>query len=235
MKVHAPQSTTPAVLQRAIPLMQKAFISALAVACLVGCKKNESGPPPMNGGGDMKMPPAEVSVVTIGSESVPMTVQLPGRVNAVRDAEVRARVSGILLKRFFEEGADVKEGDLLFQIDPAPLQASYDSAKASLAKAEAVLKQTQSKAQRYQALAKINAVSAQDEVDVLSSQAQAEAEVLAAKAALETASINLGYTKVTAPISGRIGKALVTEGTLVSSTDATQLAVLRQLDPRVLN
>lgn len=202
---------------------------------IVGCDNGtSSGAAPKGQGGPGGLPgnqSVEVGVVTVTNQPLSMTVELPGRVNAVRDAQVRARVTGILQKRFFEEGADVKEGDLLFQIDPAPLQASYDSAKAALAKAEAALVQAKTKAERYRSLVKINAVSQQDEVDARTSSQQCEADVMAAKAALETASLNLGYTKVTAPISGHIGKALVTEGALVSGTELTELAVIRQMNP----
>ena len=149
----------------------------------------------------------------------------------MRTAEVRARVAGILLKQVYREGSDVKAGDVLFQIDPAPLQAAYDSAQAAQAKAEANLKQTQAQAARSTDLVKIHAVSTQQYDTDIAAAAQAQADVLAAKAALETASLNLGYTTVTAPISGRIGKALVTEGALVGQNEATELAVIQQLDP----
>jgi membrane fusion protein (multidrug efflux system) len=156
---------------------------------------------------------------------------LPGRIEAVRVAEVRARVAGILLKRQFEEGADVKAGDVLLEIDPAPLRATLNSAKAVLAKAEANLKQAQAKADRYKALVEFNAVSKQDYDEAAAMALQAEAEVLAGKAGVETASLNLGYATVTAPITGRIGKAKVTEGALVGQNEATPLATIQQLDP----
>lgn len=170
-------------------------------------------------------------MVTIAPEQAVMSVELPGRVTTVREAEVRARVTGIVQKRLFEEGVDVQEGQVLFEIDPAPLQASYDSAKASLAKAEATREQAQAKAKRNETLVKIKGVSEQAYEDAKASALQSEADVLAAKAALDTAALNLGYTKVTAPISGRIGTALVTEGALASATEATKMAVIRQLDP----
>jgi membrane fusion protein (multidrug efflux system) len=176
-------------------------------------------------------PPPEVGVITIQSEPLPITTELPGRIDAVRTAQVRARVAGILLKRVFEEGSDVKAGDTLFQIDPAPLQATYDSAKASLASAQANVKQAQSLADRYEKLVKIKAVSQQDYDTAVATAAQGNANVLVAKAALETASLNLGYATVTAPISGRIGQALVTEGALVGQGEATELAVIQQMDP----
>ena len=165
------------------------------------------------------------------SETVSVTTELPGRIESVRVAEVRARVAGILLRKTFEEGADVKAGDLLFQIDPAPLQAAQNSAKAALARAEASLKQASAQAARYQELVAINAVSKQDYDNAAASQQVYEAEVLAAKAALETATLNLGYTTVTAPISGHIGKAWATEGALVGQGETTKLAVIHQIDP----
>jgi membrane fusion protein (multidrug efflux system) len=194
----------------------------LALVSFAGCGKKPQPVAP---------PPPEVGVITIQAEPLPITTELPGRIDPVRTAEVRARVAGILLKQVYREGSDVKAGDVLFQIDPAPLQAIYDSAKASLAKAEASVKQAQAQADRDAVLVKIHAVSQQDYDTAVSAAAQGNADVLAAKAALETASLNLGYTTVTAPISGRIGKALVTEGALVGQNEATELAVIQQLDP----
>ncbi len=176
-------------------------------------------------------PAPEVGVVTVTSQELPMITELPGRIDPIRVAEVRARATGIILKKMFEEGADVKSGDVLFQIDPAPLQANYDSAQANLAKAQATLAQTQAKANRYKALVAINAVSKQEYDDTTASALQAEAEIQSAKAAVETASLNLGYATVVAPISGHIGVAKVTEGTLVSQAEATQMALIQQLDP----
>src|SRR5947207_8167072 len=193
------------------------------IALLSGCGKKETKPP--------ALPPAEVSVVTAAAERVNRTIELPGRINSVREAQVRARATGILLKRLFEEGSNVKEGQVLFEIDPAPLQASLDSAKASMAKTEAALKESQATVDRYKELVPINAISKQVYDQALASLAQNEAELLAAKAAVQTSELNLGYAQVGAPISGRIGKAMVTEGALVSATEATQLAVIRQLDP----
>jgi membrane fusion protein (multidrug efflux system) len=181
--------------------------------------------------GEFTPPPPQVSVATIASESLPMTTELPGRIDAIRTSEVRARVPGILLKEVYREGSDVKTGDILFQIDPAPLQAVYDGATATLAKAEATLKQTQAQADRDDVLIKIHAVSQLDYDTAVSLAAQARADVLSAKAALETAGLNLGYTTVVAPISGRIGKALATEGALVGQSEVTQLALIQQLDP----
>src|SRR6266404_2319023 len=193
------------------------------IAVLGACRKKETNPP--------ALPPAEVSVVTVASERVNRTTELPGRINSVREAQVRARANGILLKRLFEEGSNVKAGQVLFEIDPAPLQASLNSAKASMAKTEAALKESKATVDRYKELVPINAISKQVYDQAVATFGQNEAELLAAKAAVETAELNLGYAQVSAPISGRIGKALVTEGALVSVTEATQLAVIRQLDP----
>lgn len=183
----------------------------------------------------MEAPTPEVSVIQAASETVTLTTELPGRIHPMREAQVRARATGILLKRHFEEGAAVAAGDLLFEIDPLPLQAALNSAKAELARTEASLKEAQARASRYKELVEINAVSKQQLDQAMADLGEREAELLARKAAVETAELNLGYTKVTAPISGRIGKALVTEGALVSATEATQLAVIRQMDPVYLD
>jgi membrane fusion protein (multidrug efflux system) len=198
-------------------------VSIMLLGALAGCGNKQNMP--------MQPPAPEVGVVIVSSQTMPVTTELPGRIDAERVAEVRARATGILLKRQFIEGSEVKEGDALFQIDPAPLQAAYDSAKASLAKAHAELNQAQSKADRYKVLVAVNAVSRQDYDDASAAALQAKADVQAAEANVETASLNLGYTNVTAPISGKIGEAKVTEGALVSQTDATELAVIQQLDP----
>lgn len=200
-------------------------IALLAPILLTGCGKkdaSQAAAPP---------PPPEVSVITVVPEAVTVTTELPGRIDAVRVAEVRARATGILLKRLFEEGAEVKAGDVLFQIDPAPLQAILSSVKANLAKAEASAQQNRTKAERFKALVEINAVSKQDYDEARADLQQAEADVLAARAAVDMAELNLGYATVTAPISGRIGAALVTEGALVSQNEATPMAVIQQLDP----
>src|SRR3954451_15115019 len=198
------------------------FILSLPVL-FNACAKKEEKP--------QARPPTEVSVITVASERVNHTTELPGRINPMREAQVRARATGILLKRLFEEGSNVKENQLLFEIDPAPLQAVLSSAKATLAKAEAAQRESKAKVSRYEELVKINAVSKQVYDEAVATLGQNEADVQAGKAAVQTAELNLGYAKVIAPISGRIGKALVTEGALVSATEATQMAVIRQLDP----
>jgi len=181
------------------------------------------------------MPPPEVAVVTVAPERVALTNELPGRLEATRVAEVRARVAGIVTKRVFREGEEVKANDVLFRIDPAPFQAAANSAQAVLAKAEANLAQTTQKAQRYKPLVESNAISKQEYDDALTAQKQAAADVASAKAALETARLNLGYATVNAPISGRIGRALVTEGALVGQGAATPLATIQQLDTLYVN
>ena len=191
---------------------------------LPSCEKKTAAKPP-------GMPPAAVTFLRVSTETITITRDLPGRIEAVRTAEVRARVAGILLKKTFEEGAEVKAGDVLFQIDPLPLKAAHDSAEANLARADANAKQAENVVRRFRELVAVNAVSKQDADNSESAVAIASAEVLAAKAARTTAELNLGYATVTAPISGRTGKAQVTEGALVGQNDATLLAVIQQLDP----
>lgn len=204
-------------------------LTVAVMAAFAGCGQK----PNAQAGG--AMPPGEVSVVTIAPERITISNELPGRLEATRIAEVRARVAGIVLKRTFREGSEVKAGDVLFKIDPAPFKASYDSAQAALAKAQATQTQAVLKAQRYKPLVEANAISKQDYDDAFATQKQAEADVASAKAALQTAALNLGYATVTSPISGRIGRALVTEGALVGQSDVTQLATVQQLDPIYVN
>ncbi|PPX84129.1 efflux transporter periplasmic adaptor subunit [Cronobacter sakazakii] len=173
----------------------------------------------------------EVGVVTLKSEPLQITTELPGRTLAYRVAEVRPQVSGIILKRNFEEGSEIKAGVSLYQIDPAPYQASYESAKGDLAKAQASANIAQVTLSRYQKLLGTQYISKQDYDNAQAEAQQANAAVVAAKAAVETARINLAYTKVTSPISGRIGKSNVTEGALVQNGQTTALAVVQQLDP----
>jgi len=173
----------------------------------------------------------QVGTVTVQPERAPIVSVLPGRVEAVRDAQIRARVTGIVQKIVFQQGGDVKAGDLLFKIDPAPLQAAYDQAEAQLKQAQADLYSARQLAQRYGPLVKANAVSKQEYDNAVAASRQAEAAVAAAKAALANAKINLGYTDVVSPIDGRIGQPLVTEGALVEATSATQMALVQQLDP----
>ena len=211
------------------------FVPAAALVTmllsLAGCgEKNAAAQSPGPG-----MPPPEVAVVTVAPERIVMTTELPGRIEATRTAQVRARVPGIVLKRVFTEGSEVKAGDVLFRIDPASFQATFNSTQAAVAKAEANLAQANLKAQRYKPLVETNAISKQEYDDALTAQKQAAADLASAKAAQETARLNLGYATVTAPISGRIGRAQVTEGALVGQGEATPLASIQQLDPVYVN
>lgn len=180
-------------------------------------------------------PPPHVGVVTATLSTVVLQTELPGRIEALRTALVRARVSGVVLQRTFREGSEVKAGQTLFKIDAAPYKAAVDSAQASLARAQASLTQTAAQAERYKPLVEANAVSKQDFINAVAAQKSGEADVAAGKAALDSARINLGYSTVTAPISGTIGRALVTEGALVSQTEATQLATIQQINSVYVN
>ncbi len=176
-------------------------------------------------------PPPEVVTVEVKEQQIELTTELPGRTSPHLIAEVRPQVSGIIKKRHFKEGSFVKEGRLLYQIDPAPFQAAYDSAVASLARAQANLPALKSRAERYRELLAGGAVSQQDFDDVDSAFHQAQAEVAYWEAAVESARISLGYTRVTAPISGRIGKSNMTEGALATANQPVPLATIQQFDP----
>jgi membrane fusion protein, multidrug efflux system len=180
-------------------------------------------------------PPPAVGVVTVATGDVGLVEELPGRLEASRSAQVRARAAGIVQRRLFTEGSDVKAGHVLYRIDAAPYQAASASARASLARAEASLGQASALAERYKPLVEANAISKQDYANAVAAQKQAEAEVAAARAAVRTAEINLGYAEVTAPIAGRIGRSLVTEGALVGQGEATPLAVIQQIHPLYVN
>ncbi|MES1980232.1 MAG: efflux RND transporter periplasmic adaptor subunit [Pseudomonadota bacterium] len=209
-------------------LLAVALASSLFLA---SCGKGAEGGPGAGGG----MPPAEVGVVTVSLGDVGLVTELPGRLEASRVAQVRARAAGILQKRLFREGSDVKMGQPLFTIDPAPYAAAAASAKAAQARAEANAAQTTALADRYKNLVEANAVSKQEYANAVGAQKQAEADVAVAKANVQTAGINLGYASVTSPIAGRIGRALVTEGALVGQGEATQLAVVQQINPMYVN
>ena len=202
--------------------MRYLFLSLLLLSAC-GKKPTAKGPPP---GG-----PVAVTFLAIQPQRVVLTTELSGRVAASLTAEVRPQVGGIIKERLFTEGADVKAGEVLYQLDPASYQAADDGAKAALAKAEANLAPLRLKAERYQELLKSEAVSPQDYDDAAAAQKLAEAEIEAAKAALQTAHINLAYTKVTAPISGRIGRSAATTGALVTAGQPTPLSTIQQLDP----
>jgi membrane fusion protein, multidrug efflux system len=204
----------------------------LAVA-LVACGAKDSAPAAGGGGGGM--PPAQVGVIVVAPESVSLQTELPGRVSAQRVAQVRARVNGVVLQRLFREGSEVKAGQALYQIDAAPYRAALESADASVAKATVNLAQATAQTERYKPLVEANAVSKQEYTTLVTSKLQAEADLATAKAAALTARINLNYANITAPISGRIGQSLVTEGALVSAAEATQLAVIQQTSTVYVN
>jgi len=190
---------------------------------LIGCdRKIEAQQAP-------KVP--EVAIVAIQPQRIELTTELPGRTSAYRIAEIRPQVNGIIQKRLFQEGSDVKAGQLLYQIDPAQFQVSYDSAKASLGKAQANLPSIKLRVERYKEVLVDKAVSQQEYDDAAAVMEQAHADIEYWKAAVEAARINLGYTRVTAPISGRIGRSTVTDGALVTAYQPMALATIQQLDP----
>ncbi|MEO8016643.1 MAG: efflux RND transporter periplasmic adaptor subunit [Pseudomonadota bacterium] len=193
----------------------------VAVAVLTACAKDASGPPP----------PPEVSVITLAPRAVAITDQLPGRTTAFRVAEVRPQVTGIVQRRLFAEGSEVKAGEQLFQIDAGSYRAAYQSADASLKRAEAQAVTAKLLEERYAPLIAANAVSKQENDDAIAANARAAADVAAARAQVANARINVVYTQVLSPINGRIGRALVTEGALVTSNQQTPLATVQQLDP----
>ncbi|MDB5873413.1 MAG: efflux transporter periplasmic adaptor subunit [Ramlibacter sp.] len=218
-----------------LPDLARLFLKSsglLAAALLVACGQGSSAQPGAGGGG---MPPPEVGVVTVAPGDVGLLTELPGRLEASRVAQVRARAAGIVQRRLFNEGSDVRAGQPLFSIDAAPYQAAFASAQATLARAQANLGQATALAERYKPLVEANAISKQDYANAVAAQKQAEAEVAAGRATVQTAQINLGYASVTAPISGRIGRALVTEGALVGQGEATPLAVVQQINPMYVN
>ncbi len=196
-----------------------------AALLLTACGQAPGGPPPQQSG------PPQVGVLVVQPQRVALDTELPGRTVPYQIAEVRPQVTGLIQKRSFEEGSLVKAGQPLYQIDAASYQASYDSARAALAKSEANLRSTRLKSERYNELVVIKAVSQQDQDDASAALQQGEADVASAKAALETARINLAYTRVVSPITGRIGKSSVTPGALVTANQATTLSTVQQLDP----
>ncbi|WP_028293060.1 efflux RND transporter periplasmic adaptor subunit [Oceanobacter kriegii] len=202
------------------------LLAALVVA-LSACQEEQA----QQAAAAPQMPPAAVDVVEVTPQSYQVTETLSGRVSAYRVAEIRPQVSGIILKRYFEEGTRVKAGDKLYQIDPTLYQANLESAKANLAVAEANAYSARLRADRYAELSKKSAISRQDVDDSAAQAKQAEAQIKAARAAVQTAQVNLGYTEITAPISGVISRSNITEGALVSAQQATPLTVIRQVSP----
>jgi membrane fusion protein (multidrug efflux system) len=214
-------------MQKIVRIKLIAAVGVLAGCLLLtGCGKQKPA-----GGPHAQAGPPEVGVMVVKPEKVELTTELPGRTSAYLVAEIRPQVSGIIQKRLFTEGSDVKAGDVLYQIDPAPFRAALDNAKAALSRAEANIIPLRLREQRYKELLPSNAVSKQDYDDVAAALKQAEADVEYWKAMVETARINLGYTRITAPISGRIGKSNVTDGALVTAHQPVALATIQQLDP----
>jgi membrane fusion protein (multidrug efflux system) len=196
--------------------------AATAAVLLAACGPKQSAPPPQT---------PEVGVVTVQPTAVPVVTELPGRTSAFLVAQVRARVDGIVLRREFTEGGQVKAGQRLYKIDPAPYIATLNNAKATLAKAQANLASVTAQANRYKVLVAANAVSKQDYDNAVASQGQAVADVAAGKAAVDTAQINLGYTDVVSPVSGQVGISQVTPGAYVQASAATLMATVQTLDP----
>ena len=217
----------PARSPRATIVSPLAVVAVIAAFALAGCGQQAPQMPP-------QMVP-EVGVVTIAPHAVVASTELSGRLSAIRVAEVRPQVEGIVRKRLFTEGAVVAAGSVLYQIDPDSYQTAYDQAVGTLAKAVATAAAAQTKATRYTALWKVQGVSQQDYDDAISSLQEAQADAVADRAALKTAAINLGYTKVVAPIAGRIGKSSVTEGALVTAEQTTALATVQATDQMYLD
>lgn len=213
------------------PRLAAVAAATVMLLALSACGKGEAQK--ADGGGH---PAPEVGVVVATPTNVGLVTELPGRLESTRVAEVRARAAGILMQRVFQEGSDVKAGQVLFRIDPAPYAAAAQSAEASLARAEANAVQARALAERYKPLVEANAVSKQEYLNAVAAAKTAEADIAVGRAAVQTARINLGYATVTAPISGRIGRSLVTEGALVGQGgDATALAVIQQINPLYVN
>ncbi len=204
------------------PPVRSGLLAAMVLVGLAACGKKSEAPPAR---------PAEVGVVTVKHTPVPVVSELPGRTNAYLVAQVRARVDGIVQSRDFTEGAEVRAGQRLYKIDPAPFVAALNSAKASLARAEANLVALNAQAERYKVLVAGNAVSKQNYDNAVAAQGQAVADVAAGKAAVASAQINLGYTDVVSPIAGRAGLSQVTPGAYVQASGATLMTTVQQLDP----
>jgi len=208
------------------------LVALVSLVTLAACGPGADAPRKPPGGG---MPPATVGVVTVQPAAVPMVTELPGRLEARRVAQVRARVPGIVAKRLFTEGSEVKAGQPLYQLDDAVYRAAVASADAVVARADAAVAQAQAQLQRNQPLAEAKAISAQEWLQIQTTLKTAQADAATARAALQTARINLDYATIRAPIAGRIGRALVTEGALVGQGDATQVALVQQTGTLYVN
>lgn len=202
--------------------IQKAVAALFLAAALSSCGQSQTAAVPAAG-------PVPVGIITLQGQDTVLNRELPARISALTAADIRPQVGGIIQKRLFTEGAEVKAGQVLYQIDPATYQAALQTAQAALGKAEATQTSSELKARRYAQLVEIKAISAQDNDDAQSALLQARADVASAKAAVETARINLSYTRITAPVSGRIGKSSVTAGALVTASQSSALATVQQL------
>ncbi|WP_322094336.1 efflux RND transporter periplasmic adaptor subunit [Paraburkholderia bannensis] len=217
---------------RRSPASGRRLLVTLCGVCLVSlaaCSRHDSAP------AGMQMPAAEVGVLTVAPQHIVMTTELSGRLSSLKVSDVRPQIGGIVQKRLFVEGSDVKAGQVLYQIDPASYQATYDQARGTLAKARATLASARTKADRYVDLVKIKAVSQQDYDDAVAAVNEDAADVVADEASLESARVNLDRTRITAPISGRIGASSVTEGALVTSEQTTALATIQGFDQMYLD
>lgn len=214
---------------KTIPSARIAIFLSLSCLLLAGCNQ-QSKQQPDAAQASSEVPPQEVSFITAESTTLTDFSELPGRLNSYRVAQIRARVPGVIVHQV-QGGMDVKKGQLLFSIDPDPLKAAYESAAANLQKSLALQTQVQTKADRFKSLVEFNAVSKQDYIDAVAAAQSANAEVAANRAALKTAQLNLEYASVTSPISGYMGRPLVTEGDLVGQGEATLLTTVQQLDP----
>ncbi|WP_322068439.1 efflux RND transporter periplasmic adaptor subunit [Paraburkholderia bannensis] len=217
---------------RRSPASRRRLLVTLCGVCLVSlaaCSRHDSAP------AGMQMPAAEVGVLTVAPQHIVMTTELSGRLSSLKVSDVRPQIGGIVQKRLFVEGSDVKAGQVLYQIDPASYQATYDQARGTLAKARATLASARTKADRYVDLVKIKAVSQQDYDDAVAAVNEDAADVVADEASLESARVNLDRTRITAPISGRIGASSVTEGALVTSEQTTALATIQGFDQMYLD
>jgi membrane fusion protein (multidrug efflux system) len=206
-------------------MVSTTLLATALISCFLsaGCDRQQQSSPPR--------PVPEVSTVTVQTDKIMLTTELPGRTSVYRIAEIRPQVSGLIQKRLFTEGSDVKAGQVLYQIDPAPFQAALANAEAARARAEANLPSLRSRVDRYKELVVEKAVSQQDYDDAVAALTQVEADIQYWKATVETARINLGYTQVVAPISGRTGKSNVTEGAIVTAYQPMALTTIQQLDP----
>lgn len=208
-------------------VLRRTLASLSVLILITACSKSEPQ--------DEAKAPAEVGIVIARATPTAVASELPGRMEPYREAEVRARVAGIVTSRLYEEGQDVKRGDALFQIDPAPLQAAYDSEAANLARAQASLSAAADKLRRYADMVGDRAISERDHAEAAADERQARAQVALARANLQSAKLKLDYARVTSPIDGRARRALVTEGALVGEGQATPLTVVQQIDPIYVN